>query len=157
MESESPDAARDFRAGHSDDDLVRRELSGGTIRHVIHSAGDAIIAGDEPEIVLRIAGRGKVDWPGAPAKDRSGAAILLPPGQKIAVLGKLRALRITLPGLTAKTSVGPLSEVLINLLCPRAWHAPEPIAQACLTLIRLLVEEDLRRIGTEQRDGSRRR
>lgn len=152
MVSKSPNAPRDLRVSLGDDDLILRELSGGTIRHVIHEAGETITAGDAPEIVLRIAGRGKIDWPEAPAKDRSGAAILVPSGQTVTILGKLRALRVTLPGLPANASAGPLSEVLISLLCPRAWHAPEPIAQASLTLIRLLVEEELRR-----RAGMRRR
>ena len=146
---------RNRRAGRKPDDLVLRELSGGTIRHVMHDAGDAIIAGDAPEIVLRIAGRGKIDWPEAPDKDRSGAAILLPPGQTLTILGKLRALRVALPGLEATAPMGPLSDALISLLVPRAWHAPEPIAEAALTLVCLLVEEDLRQHDRQQRARSR--
>ena len=154
MVSESPNTPRRIRYGV--DDLILRELSGGTVRHVIHDAGDTITAGEAPEIFLRIAGRGRIDWQDAPSKDRSGAAILVPSEQTLRILGKVRALRVTLPGLAASTSTGPLSEVLISLLCPRAWHAPEPIAQASLALIRLLVEEDVRQRSSEQGEGSRR-
>ena len=157
MVSGSSKIPRDRRTGRKPDDLVLRELSGGAIRHVMHEAGDTIIAGDTPEIVLRIAGRGKIDWPEAPAKDRSGAAIFVPPGQTLTILGKLRALRVALPGLEATAPTGPLSDALISLLVPRAWHAPAPIAEMSLTLVCLLVEEDLRRRGTEQRARSRRR
>ncbi|RMB02008.1 hypothetical protein [Eilatimonas milleporae] len=154
MVSGSSKSPRDRRAGRKPDNLALRELSGGAIRHVIHDAGDTISASDAPEIVLRIAGRGKIGWPEAPTKDRSGAAIFVPPGQTLTILGKVRALRVALPGLEVTASMGPLSDALISLLIPRAWHAPEPIAQAAFTLVCLLVEEDLQQRGRPQRERS---
>lgn len=143
MDFRSPKQPGQHRTSLGVDDLKFRELRGGTIRHVIHESGDIITAQDAPEVVLRIAGRGRIVWPDAPEKDRSGAAILLPPEQSLEVQGKLRALRLALPGLVVRAQTGPLSEVLVCVLCPRAWRSAEPIAEVALSLIRLLIEEEL--------------
>ena len=59
------------------------------------------------------------------------------------VNGKMRGLRASLPRLAATGPTCPMDDALISVLCPRAWHAPEPIAEAAFTLMRLLVEDEL--------------
>ncbi len=107
------------------------------------SKGETVVAGDDFEIFLRNAGRGRALWSGTNGRDRSGAAILLPPGETLSITGHLRALRVVLPGLVVTEYVGPLSEVLIGLLCSRAWRSSDEVAETSLALVRLLIHEEL--------------
>ncbi|MEM1381826.1 MAG: hypothetical protein AAGH41_14485 [Pseudomonadota bacterium] len=125
------------------EEFIYRELGGGIILHSFFEPGDVLTAEEAPEIVLRIAGHGKIYWPEAPKKDRSGAAILLPEGQSLTMLGKLRALRLALPGIVATPPTAPVAEVLVNILLQRAWRSTAPIAETALVLIRMLIEEEL--------------
>ncbi len=115
----------------------------GTIRYVILAKDDSVETEADPEIFLRVAGRGRIAWRGHTGRDRSGAAILLPPRSGLTVSGHLRALRVAFPGLPVSVPVGPVSDVLVNLLCSRAWRAPLPIAEASLALARLLIAEEV--------------
>ncbi|GFE66604.1 hypothetical protein [Litoreibacter roseus] len=127
----------------SSSDGSRRDLSTGSICYVMLSKDDTVVAGDDFEIFLRNAGRGRARWSGTNGRDRSGAAILLPPGATLSISGHLRALRVVLPGLVVTEYVGPLAEALIGLLCSRAWRSSDEIAETSLALVRLLIHEEM--------------
>ncbi len=129
-----------------------RDLNSGSIRYVVLSKGETVVAGDDFEIFLRTAGRGRALWSGANGRDRSGAAILLTPRETLSITGHLRALRVMLPELAITASVGPLSEALIGLLCSRAWRSSDPIAETSLALARLLIHEEM--AARDERDST---
>lgn len=131
------------RAKGSLDGLAHRVLATGSIRYVVLAKDDDVQADADPEVFLRVAGRGRIAWPGRSGRDRSGAALLLPPRAKLSITGHLRALRVLLPGLIVSRPTGPLSEVLVGLLCSRAWRSDVRIAEGALSLVRLLIEEEL--------------
>lgn len=125
-----------------------QDVSSGRIRHAVLEDGAVLAAGDAPEVVVRIAGRGRLLWPGGTPEDRPASTLFLPVGGSLTAHGPVRALRVALRGLGAALPPGPVEEVLVGLVCQRAWHGPPAVAEAALTLVRHLIEVEALK-GTE--------
>jgi hypothetical protein len=97
--------------------------------------------------VVRIAGRGRLLWPGGTPDDRPASTVFLPQGGRLTAHGPVRALRVALRGLRAALPTGPVEELLVGLVCQRAWHGPPPVAEAALTLVRHLIEVEARKVA----------
>lgn len=124
---------------------VAQDVPSGAIRHAVLEDGAVLAAKDVPEVVVRIAGRGRLLWPGGTPQDRPASTLFLPLGGRLTAHGPIRALRAQLCGLRAALPAGPVEELLVGLVCQRAWHGPGPVAEAALTLVLHLIEVEARK------------
>lgn len=124
-----------------------QDVPSGRIRHAVLEDGAILAAGDAPEIVVRIAGRGRLLWPGGTPEDRPASTLFLPLGGRLTAHGPVRALRVALRGLRSVLPAGPVDELLAGLVCQRAWHGPPPVAEAALTLVRHLIEAEAGKVA----------
>ena len=96
---------------------------------------------DAPSVVVKLGGRGHAIWPGMEARDRHCGSVFVPSGHSLQTKGDLRVLSVLLPELRAALALGPVHDVLVGLLCRRAWHRGDCLADASLKVVRLLLEE----------------
>ena len=136
---------RPTNGGPPRDGVALRRLASGSIEAVGIADGEGLAAGDATTVVfVRLAGRGRILWPGGEedGRDPRGLGLfLVPPAAELRVAGAVRGLRVALPGLPTSGTARPLADMLAGLVCRRAWHAPDPTAEAALALVRLLVAE----------------
>lgn len=135
------------------DDFAFRQLAAGSIRHVMLDDGDRVTVGSSPEVFVQIAGRGRLLWPGATNDDRNSSTLFVPPRAHLAVKGKVRALRVLLLDLRTMLVPGPVSEILVGLLCSRAWHGSAPVADAALNVVHRLLEDEARAKAAQKPNG----
>lgn len=157
MASDPPNPSADSSFRLTDAELTFRQFPSGTIRLRHLSKGDTITTETDPAVIVHVGGRGRISWQDSPtASDdvkRGWGVIFLPPGATLHAHGNLRALEVTFPSLKVRLSAGQISEVLVGLLCRRAWHAPERIAETALKLVRLLIADEAEKSTLEDEIG----
>lgn len=133
--------------GQSGENDGFRQFVSGSIQYVALSDGVTVSASKSTEVFVRLSGRGRILWTGGAEDSRDHRALglfLVPTLTSLDISGSIHGLRVELPSLTATPPARPLSDVLVGLLCRRAWHGPDAVAEAALSLAGLLVMEEVR-------------
>lgn len=131
------------QSGHSD---TVRVLASGSVRYSILENGAVVTAGLSPEVFVRVSGRGRILWADGADDARDPRALglfLIAPEGSLRIGGGIHGLHVILPGLPLGRPTQPLSDVLIGLVCRRAWHGPVAVAETALVLARLLVTAEI--------------
>lgn len=124
-----------------------RELASSSLRYVALHNGDSVTAGQSSEVFVRMSGRGCILWAGGAEDSRDPRVLgifLVPAKTSLQISGDMNGLRVELPALSVCPPARPLADPLIGLVCRRAWHGSEKVAEAALVLASLLVLEDIR-------------